>query len=259
MDALAISIFQPAARDEAPAARLNWLDMAAERASGAGSSLLICPELFLSGYGNADRQRDRAQPILGEYSDRVGEIALLHNIAIVFGYSERERAQVFNAAAFMTPKGKLLGHHRKNYLTPGFEADVFGRGEHLRVFEHAGWRIALLIGSDIEYPEAARHSARGGADLLVVPAALAADRQFVAEWLAPVRAWENGVFLAFANWAGGAQQPPFAGCSRVIGPDGEEDALAGTGEQILEATLEPARLQAARAHLPYLAELVDKS
>jgi predicted amidohydrolase len=252
MTQLTVSIFQSAARDETPVSRLNWLDMAANRASGEGSDLLICPELSLTGYGAITHHPDRAEAVLGEYSERVGEIATLHDIAIVYGYAEKASGALYNSAAFITSGGKMLGHHRKNHIPPGFEADIFTAGNQLRLFEYAGWKIALLICYDIEFPEAARQAALLGAELLIVPTALGAQWAFVADKMVPTRAWENGVYLAYANWAGQEDSKPYLGGSRIIGPDGAEVAIAGATERVLTATINKAQVYAARTRLPYL-------
>jgi 5-aminopentanamidase len=254
MNQLNISIFQATAREENPEYRLNWLDMAAERASGEGSQLLICPELSLSGYRVADKLEKRALTVLGEYSERVSEIAQLHDIAIVYGYPERDGTKLYNTSAFITPDGKMLGHHRKNHIPPGFEKELFTPGKQLRVFEFAGWKIALLICYDIEFPEAARQAALAGAELLVVPTALTAEWGFVAEKMVPTRAWENGVYLAYANWAGQEAGKSYLGGSRIIGPDGADEAVAGAAEVILSASIDKSRIVAARDRLPYLAD-----
>jgi predicted amidohydrolase len=252
MNNFKVSIFQATAREEKPEYRLNWLDMAAERASGEGSQLLVCPELYLSGYHVAEKLEKRAVTILGEYSERVGEIAQLHDIAIVYGYPEREGNKLYNTAAFMTPEAKMLAHHRKNHIPPGFEKDMFTPGKQLRVFEYSGWKMAILICYDIEFPEAARQATLAGAELLIVPTALGDQWHFVADKMVPTRAWENGVYLAYANWAGQEGGKVYLGGSRIIGPDGETDAIGGSAEVILSATLEKSRLTAARARLPYL-------
>ncbi len=252
MSDLCVSIFQPKARDDLTATKLNWLDMAANRAAGSGSRLLICPELSLTGYRPSGGLMDRARPILGEYHERVAEIAILHDIAIVYGYPEADKGKIYNAAAFVDPEGRLVANHRKNHIPPGFETEVFTPGDQLRVFDYASWRVALLVCYDIEFPETARQAALAGAEFLIVPTALGAQWSFVAEKMIPTRAWENGVFLAYANWAGSDAEGAFLGGSRIVGPDGVEDSIAGTREEVLTAVINKERVANARARLPYL-------
>jgi predicted amidohydrolase len=252
MDSLNIAIFQATAREEKPEYRLNWLDLAAERASGKGTEVLICPELSLSGYHVADKLEKRAISVLGEYAQRVSEIAALHEIAIVYGYPEKADGVLYNTAAFVTAGGKMLGHHRKNHLPPGFERDMFARGQQLRVFNYLGWKIAMLIGYDLEFPEATRQAAMAGAELLIAPTALDDDLAFVAEQVAPVRARENGFYLAQANWCGREFDVAYRGGSRIVSPDGSVVTLADEGEIIIYGALHKSGVAEARQYAPYL-------
>lgn len=258
MNTLSISIYQAAAREESPEAKLNWLDMAADRAASDGSRLLVVPELFLSGYLAGPRLRERARTYDGEYAERVGEIATLHNIAIVYTYPELNGGVLYNSAGFVSETGQLIGHHRKNSIAPGgYEAGYFTRDRHIQVFDFAGWRCAMLICYDVEFPEAARHAALQGAELIIVPTAIGAEWGFVAERMVPTRAWENGVFLAYANYAGREGDMTYLGGSRIVGPEGLNDAVAGTREEILMATLDKRRIAAAREKLPYLTDRTE--
>ncbi len=253
MNTLSVTVYQASARDETPEAKLNWLDMDADRAAGEGSRLLIVPELFLSGYMAGPRLRERARTYDGEYAERVGEIAALHGIAVVYTYPELHGGMLFNAAGFVSPEGRLIGHHRKNTIAPGgYEASYFTRDRHVQVFDYEGWRCAMLICYDVEFPEAVRHAALQGAEFIIVPTALGAEWGFVAERMVPTRAWENGLFIAYANYAGKDNGMTYLGGSRIIGPEGLTDAVAGSREEILMATLDKRRITAARDKIAYL-------
>ena len=249
---LTVSIFQPAAREDPPSAKLHWLDMAADRASKEGARLLVCPELYLSGYLAGEQLKARAQTRDGDYIKRVGEIALLHDIAIAYTYPELEGDRLYNAAGVVSPEGTLIAHYRKRVLPGSYEPKYFSADNKSCVFNYAGWKIGILICYDVEFPEAARQAALEGAELLIVPTALADRWTFVADSLVLTRAWENGVFLAYANFAGKEKDVTYLGGSRIVGPDGITDALAGQREEVLTATIDKARVSAARELLNYL-------
>jgi len=254
MASLTLSIFQAAARAETPDARLSWLDMAAERAAHSGADILVCPELTVSGYSTDPSLPNLACPANGDYGERVGEIAFLHEIAIVFGYPEQAQDGLYNSVCFVSATGEIVANHRKNHPAPGPERALFQAGAHGTVFEYGGWTIALLAGGDIDYPEAARRAALAGAEVLIIPAALAADAAFVAHHLVPTRAFENGLYLAFANWAGQHEGRSYLGESAIIGPEGAIEASAGPATTILLATLDKARIADARNSAPYLVD-----
>jgi predicted amidohydrolase len=72
------------------------------------------------------------------------------------------------------------------------------------VVEICGVRSALLICYDVEFPESGARLAGAGAELVLVPTALpeSGHAAFIAERIVPVRAFENGIAVVYANHAG---------------------------------------------------------
>jgi predicted amidohydrolase len=87
---------------------------------------------------------------------------------------------------------------------------------------------------------------------VLVPTALGADWGWVADTMLPTRAYENGVFLAYANGSGTQGDMEFLGKSVIAAPNGTELARAGRGSEILYALLDPAMVRKAQLRLPYL-------
>jgi len=112
--------------------------------------------------------------------------------------------------------------------------------------------VALLVCYDVEFPEAVRACAMAGADIVVAPTALKAEWAFVARQLVPTRAFENGVFLLYANYCGRENGFAYLGESCIIGPGGEEIARAGSDEELIAGVLSRAQIAQARGRLPYL-------
>lgn len=250
---LTVAVYQYAARDEDAAARLERLDAAAGEAAAGGARLLVTPEVFVSGYGvGRDAIHARAEPADGPSAGRAREIARRHGIALVLGYPEAADGVVYNAALCLGPDGVTLANHRKLLLSGSGEQETYARGEAITTFELDGHRVGVLICYDAEYPEIVRATALAGATVLAVPTALVQRWPVVAHNMIPTRAFENGVYLAYANYAG--RDPGFAylGASCVCGPTGADCARAGADEAIISATVEPERVAAARADLPYL-------
>ena len=77
-------------------------------------------------------------------------------------------------------------------------------------------------------------------------------RDRIAERMIPTRAYENGIFLAYANSAGVENGFSYLGKSVVATPDGVEAARAGAIAEIIFADLDPARVAVAQTRLPYL-------
>jgi predicted amidohydrolase len=72
------------------------------------------------------------------------------------------------------------------------------------IIEYGGLRIGILICYDVEFPENVRRLALAGAHLIAVPTALPATDQagLIARKMVPVRAFENQLFIAYANHCG---------------------------------------------------------
>ncbi|NGO71839.1 nitrilase-related carbon-nitrogen hydrolase [Streptomyces boncukensis] len=229
------------------------LDDAARRAAARGARLLVTPELSLTGYALGDQVSAHAEPADGPSARALARIAATHGIALAYGYPERDGAAVHNAAALIGPDGTRLAHYRKTHLYGPYERSHYTPGDRLPVqAELDGLRIGLLICYDVEFPEAVRAHALAGTELLLVPTALMRPYESVARLLVPARALESQLYVAYANRCGPEGDFHFAGLSQLAAPDGRPAARAGTGEELLVADADPARVRAARADTPYL-------
>jgi predicted amidohydrolase len=247
-----VAVFQYSARDERPGDRFVRLGDAV-RALGRNSvDLVVCPELFLSGYNVGRRVVEWAEPVDGPFGSGVAALARENGTAIVYGYPELKGSERYNAAACFDAAGALIANHRKLQLPNDHERSSFARGDRLTICDIAGYKVAILVCYDIEFPEPVRACALGGAEIVVAPTALKAEWSFVAHRMIPTRAFENGVFVVYANYAGKEGDWHYLGESCAIGPDGSELARAGRGEEVLRAELDAALIPAARARLPYL-------
>lgn len=221
--------------------------------------LVVCPELFLSGYNVPDTLAAFAQAPDSAMSDQVAQIARTNNTAIVYGYPERDGDCLYNIAACVSPQGEIIAKHRKLLLPPGFETQVFDAGDVFTLFDLAGFRCGLLICYDAEFPETVRALAQAGAQLIIVPTALYEDWSIVAETIMPTRAMENGVWLIYANHAGVENGEHYLGASCIISPQGNDAARAGTEEQLIMAELDVESVTVAQQRLPYLKDIADLS
>lgn len=225
--------------------------------AGATIDLVVCPELFASGYRVTAGHAALAEPTDGSFATGVAALARRAGTAVVYGYPEAADGTVYNSAALICPDTRLTANHRKRLASPGsFEEETFTNGDALTFAEFRGLRLAITICYEIEFPETARQAALGGADLLVVPTALVEQWGVVAEKLVPARAFENGLWLAYANHAGQELDFTYLGGSRIVAPDGREVAVAGDGPELITAEIDTSRVAAARARLPYLRDCV---
>ncbi len=250
---LRLALAQAPALDS-PAARFDWLRDVLPEVSEQGADLIVLPELFACGYNIGPEVETRAEPVDGSTFQDIRKLAQEHDIAIHYGFSERGTDVIYNAAQCISKDGTRLSHQRKLAIPPGFERDHFTPGEGCDMFTLKGMKIATLICYDAELPETVRHVAGLGAELVLVPTALGDAWSWVADTMIPTRAYENGVYLAYANSAGVENGMRFLGSSVIAGPDGREEARAGAEPTILYAQLDPQRVRDAQARLPYLTD-----
>jgi len=226
----------------------------AAAAKAAGADLLILPEMYLSGY-NIGPEAARAQAVTLEGLRPAQEIATTRNIALVFGYPELVGKDVANSAVLIGPDGDILLNYRKSHLFGELDRAMFKAvGDAFPVARLHGLTIGLLICYDIEFPEPARRLALAGADVILVPTAQMEPYEQVARHVIPARAYENQVYLAYANHSGRDDGLDYIGLSSICGPDGAVLAAAGKGESLLFAAVDAAHLHAVRRTDPLLTD-----
>jgi predicted amidohydrolase len=120
------------------------------------------------------------------------------------------------------------------------------------VVDLAGVRASLAICYDVEFPEIVRAAAARGAELLLVPTALAHGFDAVPQVLLRARALESQLTVAYANHSGAEDGCEFLGGSVIAAPDGSLLAAAGTGPDLLFAEVSADAVRGARAAVPYL-------
>lgn len=255
MNELRLALLQCESLPGDVAGNLHRLERACEDAAASGAQLLVTPEMFLTGY-NIGRTASSAfaEPADGPRVQAVAAIARRHAIAIVFGHPQRDaQGQVANTAVCVDAGGRTLGSHRKTHLFGDLDRDMFvaGPGDELP-FELHGWKIGMLICYDVEFPENTRRLALQGAELIAVPTANMAGFEFVAEHLVPTRAYENQVFVAYANYCGREADIVYDGQSCVAAPDGAVLSRADRTPRLLLATLKREALAEARQRLGHL-------
>ncbi|CAM8672111.1 COG0388 Predicted amidohydrolase [Comamonadaceae bacterium] len=237
---------------------LARLEAAAREAARAGAQLLVSSEMFITGYAiGAPAVQTLAQAADGTWADAVAAIAQRHQLAVVYGYPERGAdGRVYNAAQWIDASGRRCLNYRKAYLFGELDRSQFAaEAQSARTFDFHGWKVGMLICYDVEFPEATRALALAGADLIVVPTANMADYDFVARSLVPVRAYENQLFVAYANFTGPEGALQYGGLSVVAGPDGETLAQGGREKALVFATLDDERLTAARNATQHVRDL----
>ncbi|MGA8259101.1 MAG: carbon-nitrogen hydrolase family protein [Arenicellales bacterium] len=252
---LTVGIYQPDARSETPEDRLVRLAEIFEDTGARECDLLLCPELYMSGYFVDDKIIEWAQPSTGAFAERVCEIARTHRCAIVYGYPEQADGKVFNSALCAGPDGRVAANHRKNLLPYDYEEKYFQPGRQPTSFLLKGWKVGMVICYELEFPEPARYYALSGCDLVLAPTALTEHWPVVAHRVVPARAFENNIYVAYANHCGEEGGNRYLGHSVIASPYGEDAARAGSEECVISARLDRVQIVKARSRLHFLEDV----
>lgn len=214
--------------------------------------LVVCPELFLSGYAVGDDLRRFAETKEGPFSNKVAILAKQQGTAIIYGYPELQNGSLFNSSICIDSNGDIVSNHQKILLPPGFESEYFSNGNQLSTFNLGLFKCAMLVCYDVEFPEAVRSAAEAGAHIIIVPTALGDQWRVVAHKLIPTRAFENGVWVLYANHAGVENDIRYLGNSCIVAPDGNDAIRAGSEQQLITAEISLDAVTRAQNRLPYL-------
>ena len=197
---------------------------AAIRAKAAGATLLLTPELALSGYPPEDLLlRDdfyvQSAAALNSLLDAA------HGITLVVGHPLKEGSHRYNAASVLRD-GKIEAVYHKQRLpndTVFDEVRYFTPGTQACVFEQDNVRFGVNICADVWEQGAACGAALAGAEVLLVLNAspFHIGKQQERYRVARERIRESGLPLLYCNLLGGQDELIFDGGSFAMNANGE--------------------------------------
>ena len=248
-DSVRISLIQLTAEDT-PAANVRKTLPRIEEAAAKGAKIIGLQEMFTTKYFciNQDPKNfDLAEPIeTGPSVTELAKAAKRLGVVIVAPLFEARGSEVYhNTAAVIDADGTVLGKYRKMHIPqdPGFEEKFYFTPGDLgfRTWKTAHGDIGVLICWDQWYPEAARLTALGGAQILFYPTAIGwLPEEKAALGHAQHNAWEtvqrghgvaNGCYVAATNRVGTEGRTQFWGQSFVSDPYGEIVARASVEKE----------------------------
>lgn len=285
MDNIKISTAQFEHKNADKAYNLSVIEKLTQQAAAAGSNVIAFHECCITGYTFArhlskQQMLELAEPIPdGESILKLTEIARASNMVILAGLFEKDSNENLFKAYVCVDKTGLVAKYRKlhpfinPYLTPG---------NSYCVFEMLGWKCGILICYDNNIVENVRATKLRGADIIFMPhvtmctpstrpgagfvdVALWEKREtdptslrlefdgmkgraWLMKWL-PARAYDNGIYVVFANPIGMDDDQLKNGCSMIIDPFGDIIAECRSFENsFATATISAEKLQQAGGH-----------
>jgi N-carbamoylputrescine amidase len=248
-DSVRVGLIQLTAEDS-PAANVRKTLPRIEEAAAKGAKIIGLQEMFTTKYfciTQDPKHFDLAEPIeTGPSVTELAKAAKRLGVVIVAPLFEARGSEVYhNTAAVIDADGTVLGKYRKMHIPqdPGFEEKFYFTPGDLgfRTWKTAHGDIGVLICWDQWYPEAARLTALGGAQILFYPTAIGwLPEEKAALGRAQHNAWEtvqrghgvaNGCYVAATNRVGTEGRTQFWGQSFVSDPYGEIVARASAEKE----------------------------
>ena len=258
---------------------LDVIEKLSRKAASEGSKVIAFHECSITGYTFArhlskEQMLDLAEVIpTGESILRLIEIAKQNDIVILAGLFEKDENDDLFKAYVCVDKNGLIAKHRKlhpfinPHLTPGNEYTVF---------DIHGWKCGILICYDNNIIENVRATTLLGANIIFMPHVTMCTpstrpgagfvdpklwenrendptslrlefdgmkgRAWLMKWL-PSRAYDNAIYVLFANPIGMDDDQLKNGCSMIIDPFGDIVAECRTfDDSFVTATLTPEKL-----------------
>jgi predicted amidohydrolase len=158
---------------------LRRIARALEVASAQNADLACFPESAVFGWINPEAH-ERADPIPGPMTRRLGELAVRHRLMICIGLDEKDGERLYDSAVLIGRDGALLLKQRKidtlaglNLVDPPY---AHGSLDEVKPAETPLGTIGVVVCSDALSQELMEKMARSSPDLLLVPVAWAARK-----------------------------------------------------------------------------------
>lgn len=204
-----------------------------ETAAARGASLILFPEMFLTGYLIRDRLEELAEPLDGPTLRTIGEKAKALNMGVVLGTPlKNPGGKPYNAVVMIDRDGAIAGTQGKTHFFGG-EEKMFDPGPTLRAFDTSFGRMGILVCYDGEFPETARTLALDGAKILCMCAANMTPYEDYHFQYMRTRAMENRAYTLYCNYVGNEKRFHYCGQSGAFHPTGKILAEADTEQETL--------------------------
>ena len=208
-------------------ANAELIYQAAKDAHGQGASLVLSPELSLTGYPPEDLLLRPAfiletQKVLLELCER---LSAFKGLAVVVGHPSQGPTGLQNTASVLQD-GKVIASYHKQVLPNNEVFDekrYFVAGHAPCVFTHQGLKLGLLLCEDIWHAEPALQTKAEGAELLLVLNASPYHLQKENTRLAILKKQTEAINMpiVYLNMVGGQDELVFDGGSCALNSKGD--------------------------------------
>lgn len=168
--------------------------------------LILFGEMILGYYAPGSMpayHREIAEPLHGETTIKLGDIAIKHNVYISFGMSENAEGKLHNTQVLLNPQGDVQTYQRKWNLKPGeIQAQYQPGNSPVTVTDICGAKTGMIICSDAAHPRTMRELMRNRLELILFSLADDEDEDW---FVAKANARLYGSWVVSANRYGEEQ------------------------------------------------------
>jgi omega-amidase len=251
---LNVSIWQSNPVWQSPEENHHLLEKTIKACNGA-TDLLICPEMYLTGY---DVSGNTAFTMDAKELKKIKAFSKAHQITIAGSYAISEHRNKYNRF-LLIQDGEIIHQYDKIHLFDmAGEGDTFTAGSphQKNIIEFKEWKLRPLICYDLRFPYLSYKEPF--ADVIIYVASWPQKR--IAHWqhLLRARAIENQAYVIGVNRIGrDANGYEYNGCSVVIDHKGElmADFMENT-EEVVSVALDLESLRQYRKRFPFLADSI---
>ncbi len=220
-----------------------------QEAAANEAKIIVFPECMNSGYIYDDFEDALrlAEPVPGDYTRHLGEVASELDVYVAVGLTERgSDGKIYNSAVLIGPDGSVVSHYQKNFLF-SFDKNWFSFGtKGFPVAETEHGPVGMYICADGRVPEPNRILVLNGAKILLNLTNWASPDQY--ELHVPTRTVENEAWTIAADKVGVERGFLYPGRSFIMSPSGERVAEASDNEEeIIYADIDVSEADAQRA------------
>ena len=154
-----------------------------------------------------------------EYIEQVKELSQGYKIAICPGsYWQKEKGNIYHESCLII-NGEVQLKQRQIYLARWERESGFSRGTKIELKKIKDWSIALIISTDVFYPQVSRMAALKGADIVLSPVGFTGEKnralQVSGMWQ---EVQQNQFFAAESGFNGFLREQSFWGESVIYAP-----------------------------------------
>ena len=202
---------------------IEFVNIAAEK----GASLVVFPEMNLTGYASGKKILSIAKPLSDKLINTLQDISIKKSITIIAGLAQKDSNNKIYASHFAVMPDKSLFVYRKIHLAPP-EKKTLSKGNKIEICQNKAKSLnfGIQLCYDAHFPQLASSMTAKGADLIIIPHASprGSSEEKYQSWMRHLkaRAFDNGIFIAACNQTGkNGNGLSFPGIAVVIGPDGK--------------------------------------